>query len=500
MCLLVFFTLKITESVEIPSKPNVVLIYGDDVGYGDLNVYGHPTSWTPNLDRMAREGLRMLQFYSAAPICSPSRASLMTGRLYPRTGVYRSPSSTNPTGLDVFSPGDGGGMLLSEITVAQVLKEHGYATGMVGKWHLGIGEQGEYLPHSRGFDSYFGLPFTQSACLSDINPVPPSPDHPGYCFLYRNSTIVSQPADIRDLDAVYVQEAKEFISNHQHEPFFFYFASHHTHRPQWASSRYQDTTRRGIFGDALAELDWSVGEILSHLESLSLDSQTLVVFMSDNGPELKDIETGGEQGPLKCGKGTTYEGGVREPAIFWWPGIIPSHSISESISSTLDLFTTIVSLTGATLPNDRATDGIDLTQLLTNDTTAIVRDRFFYYSGVYLMAVRYHHYKVHFWTMGSHCFPPYPDQDCWDTTTLSRKDPPLLFNLDHDPKERHSLNLTEYHSTMETILKITAEHNRSMTLGVPMIGKLYNNAKFFPCCSPSCKPRPLCCSCSNDIF
>lgn len=487
------------EYSQIPSKPNIILFYGDDVGYGDLNVYGHPTTSTPRLNRMAREGLRMLQFYSAAPICSPSRASLMTGRLYPRTGVYRRPTPSVPTGLDVFQPGDAGGMLLSEITVAEILKELGYATGMVGKWHLGIGERGEYLPYQRGFDSYYGLPLTNSACLSNVYNVPPAPENPGYCFIYRNMTIVSQPADVLNLDAVYVEEAKNFITSHQNEPFFFYFASHHTHRPQFASSAFQNTTRRGLFGDSLAELDWSVGEVLDHLVSLGIDNRTLVVFTSDNGPELKDIEMGGEQGPLKCGKGTTYEGGVREPAIFWWPSIINPHSISESLGSTLDLFTTIIRLAGGNVPSDRQIDGIDLTQLLTQDTNTSPRDLFFYYSGLYLMATRYRQYKAHFWTMGSHCLPSYPDSDCWDETTLAWRQPPLLFNLDHDPKERDPINAnsTEYQTMMEIIIKITAEHNRTMTFGEPMIGNQVDPSIFFPCCSPSCSPRPICCACQQ---
>lgn len=481
----------------LPSKPNIIIIYGDDVGYGDLNVYGHPTSSTPNLDRMAREGMRMLQFYSAAPVCSPSRASLMTGRLYPRTGVYSNKTSSRSTGLSVFSPESIGGMLLTEVTIAQLLKDQGYATGALGKWHLGIGENYKYMPTKRGFDSYYGVPMTQNECQSNAG----GGDRFGPCPIFNNLTIEVQPADVLDIDAFYVDNAKEFISTHQHEPFFFYFASHHTHMPQFASSMFLNTTRRGLFGDSLAELDWAVGEILDYLVKLGIDNRTLVIMSSDNGPELTDIELGGEQGPLKCGKGTTYEGGMREPAIFWWPGVIKAGTISQALGSTLDLSVTAVSLAGGKMPNDRAIDGYDLTNVLTGESKTGLRDRMFYYSGHILMAVRSGPYKAHFWTKGSHCRPSYHDQDCWDETPLVYHNPPLLFQVEKDAKERDSIksDSDEFKMAMANITSIVAEHNKTMTFGQPMIDA-GSDVNLFPCCLPSCSPRPHCCQCQCEGF
>eukprot|EP00118_Oscarella_pearsei_P008316 m.42057 g.42057 ORF g.42057 m.42057 type:complete len:508 (+) comp33327_c0_seq4:144-1667(+) len=474
----------------LPERPNIVIIYGDDVGYGDLNEYGHPTSSTPNLKRMSEEGLRILQFYSAASICSPSRASLMTGRLYPRTGVY---SNGSGTGLSVFNPESIGGMLLTEITVAEMLKQQGYATGAVGKWHLGVGEDLKYFPTKRGFDTYYGLPMTQSECMSDAGSLDVAL---GPCPVFRNEKIIAQPADILNIDQIYVENAKEFITEHQHEPFFFYFASHHTHRPQFASTSFRNTTLRGLFGDSLAELDYSVGQVLDHLVSLELQRKTLVIFTSDNGPELKDNEMGGEQGPLKCGKGTTYEGGVREPAIFWWPGVIAPNTISYALGSTLDISVTAVNLAGGHVPDDRPIDGYDLTSVLTGESPVGLRQEVFYYSGRFLMAVRFKQFKAHFWTMGSHCLNTYHDRDCWDETPLKYHDPPLLFNVEKDPKERVSLDVSveENKKVLSEIVAITERHNKTMTFGKPMISQ-GNNESLFPCCSPSCSPRPTCCKC-----
>ena len=477
-----------------PSKPNFLIIYGDDVGYGDLNCYGHPTSRTPRLDEMASQGTRLMDFYSAAPICSPSRASLMTGRLYPRTGVYaKNKTAYAGTGLGVFLPDGKGGMLLSELTLPQLLKPLGYATGMVGKWHLGIGENGKYLPHKRGFDTYFGLPMTQSSCHSNAGVI----DDFGPCPVMRNGTVVSQPGDILHVDSQYIDFAKTFLLDHHKEPFLFYFASHHTHRPQFAAPPQLGSTKRGIFGDALAELDWSVGELLDQLRALELQERTLVVFTSDNGPELKDGETGGEQGPLKCGKGTTWEGGMREPAIFWWPGVIPAGVVqSKAIGSTLDILPTFVKLAGGHVPNDRTIDGYDLMPALLNKSSSGLRDHMLFYSGNVLMAVRLGAYKLHYWTAGSHCNNTYPDRDSWSNTSLEYRNPPLLFNLQKDPKERDMLDVSKYTSVVEEMNSFVAEHNKTMTFGDPQID-VGEDVMLFPCCNPECSPRPSCCACSN---
>ena len=501
LSLLILFICSLTvATVRLPDKPNIVVIFGDDVGYGDVNILGHPTTSTPNIDRMAREGLRMLQFYSAAPVCSPSRASLLTGRLFPRAGVYAEPSNKTQTGMGTFNPANSLGMLLSETTLAQALKSGGYATGMLGKWHLGIGLEYQYMPFNRGFDSYYGLPLIPMGCSSNVYNGTPGHPPPGACMIFENSTIVAQPADVLNLDAAYVHEAKRFITVNRDRPFFFYFAAHHTHMPQWASAAFQNTTRRGIYGDALAELDWSIGEILDHLIDEGIQNQTLVIFTSDNGPALGSLVLGGEQGPFKCGKGTTYEGGVREPAIFWWPSVIRPGGVSQALASTLDVFPTVLNLAGVTPNKSVILDGYDITDLLTGKSKESPRQEMFYYSGKYLMAARSGPYKAHFWTMGSHCKSTYTDSDCWSETKLAYRDPPLLFNVNADPKERHPLTTSQspYAEELEKIVSLVKRHNETMTFGPPQIAAHGHDPNNFPCCSPSCTPRPSCCKCKNS--
>ena len=478
------------ERVQLPEKPNFIILFGDDMGYGDSNMYGHPTSRTPNLNQMAREGMRFTQFYSAAPVCSPSRASLMTGRYFPRAGVYVEPKNNKTTGMAVFGTMGSKGMLLSEVTLPQALKPLGYATGMVGKWHLGI--QHPYHPVSRGFDSYLGCPFNLKGCNSTIvNGTATTPN----CMVFENYTITSQPADMLNIDERYVQNTKDFISNNIDKPFLFYFSSYHTHLPQFASSRYINTTKRGLFGDALAQFDGDVGEILSFLKEKGIANKTFVVFTADNGPQLASDLDGGEQGPLKCGKGTTYEGGVREPALMWWPGVIQPNTLSYAMASTLDVFPTMLSLAGGKPAENVTMDGYDLTDLITGKATSGPRDHMFYYSGKYLMAARLNQYKAHFYTMGSHCQSDYPDSDCHSQTFLQAHEPPLLFDLNHDPKERQPLHVPQFATVMTAINDLVAQHNKTMTFGAPQIDIDISKANF-PCCNPSCTPRPTCCKCA----
>ena len=480
--------------VSLPEKPNIIVINGDDVGYGDLNTYGNPTTSTPHLTQMAEEGMKFTQFYATAPVCSPSRASLMTGRLFPRTGVYSNNTEKNgPTGMCTLGMINNGGMLLTEITLPQALKPLGYVSGMVGKWHLGIKD--EYLPFNRGFDMYYGCPLTQANCNSTAGT---QPNAKGACMVYSNSTIIQQPADMRNVDLPYVQATKQFMTANHKRPFFFYFASHHTHVPQFASDKYLNSTKRGLFGDSLAELDFSVGQILMHIQNLGLQNRTLVIFTSDNGPALGSDILGGEQGPLKCGKGTTYEGGMREPGIFWWPGVIAPHTLSYAIASQMDIFVTAIKLAGGEVPTDRAIDGQDITSVLTGESISGPRDRMFYYSGHTLMAVRLREYKLHYNTMGSHCKPDYPDVDCRSSTKFQEQNPPLLFNLNRDPKERHPLTGPEYEVVVKEIMAVTEEHRSKMTFGPPECDQK-TDPDNFPCCSPQCTPRPTCCACPTRV-
>ena len=374
-----------------------------------------------------------------------------------------------------------------------MLKPLGYATGALGKWHLGIKE--EYLPASRGFDSYFGVPMTQNDCTSNVE----SSKHFGPCPIMHNNTVAIQPGDVQNIDAAYVNNIKDFMTLHKDDPFFFYYASHHTHKPQFAAPQFLNSTLRGLFGDSLAELDWSVGQILDHIAELGIQNRTLVMFSADNGPQLTDIDLGGEQGQLKCGKGTTYEGGVREPGIFWWPGVIEPGSISYAIGSTLDLSVTAVSLAGGKPPSDRPIDGFDLTPVLTGESSVGPRDFMMYYSGHMLMAIRQRQYKAHFATEGSHCKASYHDQDCWSKTPLVHHDPPLLFDIEMDTKERFPLNVTQYANVLDSIMKLKAEHEKAMTFS-PGEMNSGGEKENFPCCNPSCTPRNECCACPEDSY
>ncbi|XP_056338312.1 arylsulfatase A isoform X2 [Oenanthe melanoleuca] len=305
------------------ARPNFVLVLADDLGYGDLGSYGHPSSATPNLDRLAARGLRFTDFYSSAAVCSPSRAALLTGRLQVRSGIYPG----------VFEPGSRGGLPLAEVTVAELLKARGYATAMVGKWHLGYGENGSFLPVHQGFDHFLGVPYShdQGPCQNLTCFPPPDTKCFGTCDqgvvplpLLWNQSIIQQPVSFPDLVPLYNKFSRDFIADCARRglPFLLYYASHHTHYPQFASRAFAGRARRGPFGDALAEFDGAVGQLLQALRDSGVENSTMVLVTSDNGPSTLRMARGGSSGHLKCGKGTTYEGGMREPALAYWPGRI----------------------------------------------------------------------------------------------------------------------------------------------------------------------------------
>ncbi len=292
--------------------PNFVVIFADDLGYGDLGVYGHPTISTPNLDRMAAEGMRFTQFYVAASVCTPSRAGLITGRLPVRSGMASSKSR-------VLFPDSTGGLPDSEITIAELLKRKNYATAAVGKWHLGHLPQ--YLPTQHGFDSYFGIPYSND--MDKVQPAPPRHELWGEASkseyfnvpLVRNEDEIERPAYQPTLTKRYTEEALAFIRKNREKPFFLYMPHTMVHVPLFRSEEFKGVSRRGLYGDAVEEIDWSVGRILDTLHELNLDENTLVVFTSDNGPWLTFDEQGGSAGLLRMGKGSTWEGGMREPGI-----------------------------------------------------------------------------------------------------------------------------------------------------------------------------------------
>jgi len=361
--------------------PNFVVIFTDDQGYADVGCFGADKIETPHLDRMAEEGLKLTSFYSASPICSPSRAALMTGSYPPRCGmgVYTNSSRKRPEmTAQVLFPYSREGLHADEITIAELLRDEGYATACVGKWHLG--HLPPFLPTEHGFDSYFGIPYS-----NDMSPTP----------VLRDTEQIEEPADQDSLTERYTEEAVRFIEANAGEPFFLYMPHSMPHIPLHVADRFRDQSEGGLYGDVIEMIDWSVGQVLEALRRLDIDEHTLVVFTSDNGPWLSHGVNGGNAGPLRSGKGTTYEGGMRVPCIAWWPETIPADTESDAIAATIDLLPTFAALSGAPLP-ERILDGVDLSALLRNPAEAEPRDRFFYYKVLGLEAVRAGDWKLVF--------------------------------------------------------------------------------------------------------
>ncbi len=360
-------------------KPNIVLMNCDDLGYGDLGCYGSTCNRTPEIDRLAAEGLRLTDFYMASPVCSPSRGAMLTGCYPPRIGFG------DFDGQWVLFPGQGLGLSRGEVTMASLLRDAGYRTGMVGKWHCG--DQPEFLPTRHGFDSWFGLPYS-----NDMGRQQGSPDL--YCPLplMRGEEVVQQQPDQRGLTERYVEEAVRFIRAGQDRPFFLYFAHMHVHLPLYAAERFCRETSNGDFGACLASVDWSVAAIRHELTRLGIERDTLFLFTSDNGSRG---DHGASNAPLRGRKGTTWEGGQRVPCILHWPGRIVPGRVSGHLTASLDFLPTFAALAGVQPPSDRILDGIDQSGLLFSDDGAPVRDTFWYYMRNSLEAVRCGRWKLH---------------------------------------------------------------------------------------------------------
>jgi arylsulfatase A-like enzyme len=360
-----------------PDRPNFVLILTDDQGYADVGCYGAKGIETPHLDRMAREGVRFTDFYVAQPVCSASRAALLTGCYPNRIGILNALMPTSKAGL---APG--------ERTIADLLKARGYATAAVGKWHLG--HQPGSLPTRHGFDHYYGLPYSNDMWPGN-QVVRGFPDLP----LYRDEKVVARNPDQSRLTADYTEHAVRFIAENKSRPFFLYLAHNMPHVPLAVSAKFKGTSRRGLYGDVIQELDWSVGQVLAALKDNGLGGRTLVLFTSDNGPWLSYGDHGGSAGPLREGKKTTWEGGVREPFLARWPGHIPAGTVCREPAMTIDLLPTLARLAGAKLP-ELPIDGKDIWPLLSGRPGAkSPQEAYYFYWQRELQAVRAGRWKLH---------------------------------------------------------------------------------------------------------
>jgi len=466
-------------------RPNIVMLFVDDLGYGDLGFTGHPTTTTPNIDRLAKNGKVLTTWYSGCPVCTGSRTALMTGRQFTRVGTPGVFGSTVDVGLP-----------LNETTVADQARKAGYTTAMMGKWHLG--QRKMFLPTARGFDHYLGIPYSDdmgaarlSPCNSSSRAAAAAEDgrielddltetygdwgflddaaearakaaaDPAGLFLPlvhqegNKTTIVEQPLDFANLADRYNDYVTGFIRDHKDDPFFLYMAFSHVHttasnqpEKQYAGCPFQNSTRRGKFGDALAEADWLVGNAMQELEKQGLAENTLVLFASDNGPWMVQGKSAGSPGLLygrasgywNVGKGSTWEGGIREPAFAYWPGMIQPGTRSAEVVSSMDLLPTVSALLGVDLP-EAVIDGRDMSPILF-DKGASAHEFLFFYAGNHChgpreggprgpAAVRNGKYKAHFCTS--------PGLSGCDGCTTKYYDPPLLFNLEEDPSEAYPL-------------------------------------------------------------
>ncbi|MFW5656976.1 MAG: sulfatase, partial [Bacteroidota bacterium] len=410
---------KVDNSTNDNEKPNLVIIFCDDLGYGDVGCFGATDISTPNIDQMATDGMKFTEFYSASPVCSPSRAALMTGRYPQRMGIN-----------SVFFPESLTGMAPEEVTIAEKLKEKGYATGIVGKWHLGHLHQ--FLPLQQGFDSYFGIPYS-----NDMESV----------VYMEGNEVVEFHVDQRYTTKTYTEKAVEFINDNAEEPFFLYLAHSMPHVPIYASEDFLGTSERGLYGDVVQEIDWSVGEVINSLKANNVLDNTLVVFSSDNGPWLVMEDHGGSAGGLREGKQYTFEGGQRVPTLAMWPEVIKPGSEYHNLATMMDWFPTAVEMTGGDLPADRPIDGVSLMPVLKGEGERLPQ-KFLYFDLDDLQCYREGDWKY------KEAFQGF-EGAIWKQAVEAH--PPLLINLKEDPGEQNNLAEQYPEKVDEMIQKMNQE-------------------------------------------
>jgi arylsulfatase A len=421
------------------AAPNIVHIIGDDVGYDDLSCFGAKDIQTPNLDRLAAAGMKFTSFYAPSPVCTASRAAILTGCYAQRVGLP-----------NVLFPHSRQGLHSNEVTIAELLKSRGYTTAVIGKWHLG--HQPPFLPPSHGFDLFFGIPYPNDHGPERLGHAKTQGD-PNFRFppipLIRGTNIVETPAQLASLPERFTEEALKFIETNKDKPFYLHLANVETHTPWLVPAQFHYTSKAGVFGDAVQCMDWTVGEVMKTLDRLGLATNTLVVFTSDNGPLVKRYpELEGIYGHaaavqtnrshrLREGKyQAAYEGGTRVSAIMRWPGKIPAGSACDEIVAGFDLFTTFAKLAGAPIPADRMIDGKDISRLMFGDRSAkSPHDAFYYYQGYQLAAVRAGRWKLVF------------------------ANPPALYDLESDIGE--TTNLAKQQTEVVEKLKAVADQART---------------------------------------
>ncbi len=426
-------------TVRRSGPPNFIIIYTDDQGYGDVGCYGAEYLNTPNWDRMAAEGIRFTDFYSTAPVCTPARASLMTGCYPARVSMDHFPALLNtPVPHDrVLFPPQPFGLHTNEITLARLLQNHGYNTACIGKWHLG--HEAPFLPNRHGFDYFFGTPYS-----NDMQP----------SVLMRNSQVIEEPFDQDNITVRYTRETINFIDLHRDSPFFIYLSHNMPHLPLHLPEQFRNQSQRGIYGDVIEMLDWSTGQILDHIRTLGLAENTLVVFTSDNGPVRRFGEDRGRVGPLRGGKGNTFEGGMRVPAIFWWPGTIPGGRVLSSLTTIMDLYPTFAHLAGTQPPTHLKIDGKDIRPLLFAQTDVSPYDVFFYYRGGELLGVRSGPWKLNLEM-------PLQYEFMVADVPSDAVSPESLYNLEDDIGETKNL-ISHYPEIAETLHRWLNEARKSL--------------------------------------